>query len=76
MSANRGKSSESLVKAWLTKRSDADAHFAFHRHPDPHAGSLQPVPSDFEAKHPVGHFLLEVKEVKVEVVHLLKLDKK
>lgn len=62
--ANRGKSAEKSVKDWMTARSDADARFAFHRHPDPHSGSLQPVPADYEVMHRDVHFLVEVKEVK------------
>lgn len=62
--ANRGKSAEKSVKDWMTARSDADARFAFHRHPDPHAGSLQPVPADYEVMYSGQHYLIEVKEVK------------
>lgn len=64
MAADRGKKSEKVVKDWMTARSDAKADFAFHRHPDPHAGSLQPVPADYEAMQNREHHLIEVKEVK------------
>ncbi len=61
--ANRGKWAEGQVKAWMTKRSDAEAGFWFYRYPDPHAGSLQSVPADFGALHDGDAFLVEVKEV-------------
>ena len=63
--ANRGKWAESEFRKQLKALNAARANFAFHRHPDPHAGSLQTSPADFEAMSAGQHYLLEVKEVKV-----------
>lgn len=59
----RGKWGERQVQAWMKKRSDADARFAFNRYPDARAGSLQSAPSDFEASSRGIHYKIEVKEV-------------
>ncbi len=63
--ADRGKYAEGEFRKHLKARNEAKADFAFHRHPDAHAGSFQTAPADFEAKEPGYHWLLEVKEVKV-----------
>jgi hypothetical protein len=59
----RGKFAEGKVKAWMTKRSDAEAAFWMYRYPDPRAGSLQAVPADFGALRLGVPYLVEVKEV-------------
>jgi len=59
----RGKWAEGQVRKWCAARSDASATFDFYRYPDPRAGSLQPVPADFEAVQHGVPYLYEVKEV-------------
>ncbi len=67
--ANRGKWAEGEFRKQLKARNESHAAFAFHRHPDAHAGSFQTAPADFEAKDPGRHFLLEVKEIKVTAIN-------
>lgn len=69
----RGKWGEQQVKKWMQARSDADAHFAFHRYPDPRAGSLQPVPADFGATCRGVSYLVEVKEVTIPATRKSRL---
>lgn len=61
----RGKWAEGKVKAWMKKRNEADARFAYLRYPDARAGSLQVAPSDFLATCRGTHYKIEVKEVTV-----------
>lgn len=63
---DRGKWAEGEVRKKLKKYNEHVAAFAFHRHPDARAGSLQTAPADFEAKTPLAHFLLEVKQIQHE----------
>lgn len=68
----RGKWAEGQVKAWMKKRSEAEAGFYYYRYPDARAGSMQAVPADFGTMHQGLGGLLEVKEV----VHAFRLPAK
>jgi len=59
-----GKEAEAEAKDWLEKRSDSDAHFAFHRYPDARSARniMAAQPADFEVAYDPFCLNLEVKE--------------
>lgn len=63
--ADRGKSAEKQVEAWLAHLNEKFARFAWHRFPDPRStrGMVKQQPCDYLVQVPGGTTLLEVKEL-------------
>ncbi len=64
MKGDAGKFAERMVQLWLTKESDTNSAFAFHRFPDARAarGALAAQPSDHLVVHRGEVTFLETKE--------------
>ena len=64
MKGDAGKAAEREVMAWLSKESDANSVFSFHRLPDARAarGALAAQPADSIVVHRSEITFLEVKE--------------